>query len=151
MANIITYQNPPTPDVLLDSQLVDNTTTPATRRETVTLGDPATKANIAAVTADGGLTTVQAPLTTATLANVASSITSVTLLALNAARRVATFFNDSTANLFLKFGATASATSFTVKLAAGAYYELPQPVYTGIIDGIWDAANGAVRVTEVSA
>jgi hypothetical protein len=59
-------------------------------------------------------------------------------------------FNDSTAALFLKFGATASATSFTVKIAAGAYYEMPtRPTYTGIVDGIWAAANGNAYVTEL--
>lgn len=87
----------------------------------------------------------------AALTNVASSASNVTLLAANANRKGAVFFNDSTQILYLKFGATASATSFTVKLAAGAYYELPPAViYTGIIDGIWASADGACRVTELT-
>jgi hypothetical protein len=52
--------------------------------------------------------------------------------------------------LFLKFGTTASATSFTVKIPASGYYEFPQPLYTGAVDGIWDAANGNARLTEVA-
>lgn len=88
---------------------------------------------------------------TATLANVASSATNVTLLAANTARLGATIFNDSTQVLYVKFGATASATSYTVQIAAGGYYEVPQPVFTGKLDGIWASANGNARVTETSA
>lgn len=87
---------------------------------------------------------------TATLANVAASVSNVTLRASNAARMGLTIFNDSTASVYVKFGATASATSFTVFLGPGAYYELPNPVYTGIVDGIWTSATGSARVTEMT-
>ncbi len=84
----------------------------------------------------------------ATLANVASSATSVTVFAAHAGvTNARTVYNDSTAILYLKFGATASATSYTVQLAAGAYYEFPRPVYGGQVDGIWASANGNARVT----
>lgn len=86
----------------------------------------------------------------ASLSNVAASATSVTLLASNANRKQATIYNDSTVALYAKFGATASATSFTVKIFGNGYYELPFPVYSGVIDGIWDSASGSARVTEVS-
>lgn len=102
------------------------------------------------ITVDGTLATTFPSSSTATLSNVSASASSVTLLASNANRKMATFFNDSTSTLSLKFGATASATSFTVNLIASAYYELPLPVYTGIIDGIWTVATGAVRVTELT-
>lgn len=82
-------------------------------------------------------------------ANVSSSATNVTLLASNASRKGFTIFNDSTQVLYVKFGATASTTSFHVKMAAGSYYESPAGVnYTGIIDGIWASANGSARVGE---
>lgn len=84
----------------------------------------------------------------ASLTNVASSATSVTVIAANPNANGRTVFNDSTSVLYLKFGATASTASYTVQLAAGAYYEFPQPLYGGIVDGIWSAANGAARVTE---
>lgn len=85
---------------------------------------------------------------TATLANVTSSASSVTVFAANGAARARTIYNDSTAVLYLKFGATASTTSYTVQLASGDYYEFPQPLYGGLVDGIWASANGAARTTE---
>lgn len=88
---------------------------------------------------------------TATLANVNDSAGSVTLQASNANRLGWSCFNDSTQALFIKFGATASATSFTTRVVAMAYYEMPQPIYTGVIDGIWAAdGSGAARVTELT-
>lgn len=86
---------------------------------------------------------------TATLSNVDASASSVTLLAANTARLGATIVNDSTVTLYVKFGATASTTSYTVKLIADAYYEVPFGYY-GIIDGIWASATGVARVTELT-
>jgi len=81
--------------------------------------------------------------------NIASSITNVTLLSANTARLGATIFNDSTSNLGLKLGATASATSFTVKMQPDSYFEVPFGYY-GIIDGIWNSAVGSARITELT-
>lgn len=92
----------------------------------------------------------QVTYSTATVTSVNASASNVTLLASNSNRIHAAFYNDSGATLYLKFGATASTTSFTVKLLKDAYFELPEPAYTGIIDGIWSSASGAVRVTEVT-
>lgn len=86
---------------------------------------------------------------TATLSNVASSASNVTLLTANVARKGATIYNDSSAILYVKFGATASTSSYTVQLPASAYYEVPFS-YTGRIDGIWASANGNARVTELT-
>lgn len=87
---------------------------------------------------------------TATLANVASSITSVTLLAANANRLGAVIVNDSTSVLYVKYGSAAAATDFTYLVAAGATLELLRGViYTGIITGIWVTANGFARVTQL--
>ena len=83
----------------------------------------------------------------ATLANVASSGSSVNLFAAASAVKGRAVFNDSTQVLYLKFVATASNSSYTVQLAAGAYYEFPQPAYGGAVDGIWASANGAARLT----
>lgn len=90
------------------------------------------------------------PSTTSALTNVAASASNVTVLALNAQRRGATIYNDSTVVLYLKLGATASATSFTVKMQPDGYFEVPAG-YTGIIDGIWASATGNARVTEISS
>lgn len=90
--------------------------------------------------------TVSRP-TTATLVNVASSATNVTLFAASSDTNARAVYNDSTAVLYLKFGATASTTSYTVQIAAQSYYEFPQPTYAGQVDGIWASANGAARTT----
>lgn len=103
------------------------------------------------VTSTEGLPVRDQRPATATLANVAGSASNVTLRSSNTARLGLLIFNDSIASLYIKLGATASATSFTVFVGPGAYYELPNPVYTGIVDGIWTAAAGNARVTELTA
>ena len=86
----------------------------------------------------------------ATLANVAGSASNVTLFAANPEARGRYIYNDSTAVLYVKFGATATTSSFTVYMAANSYYEFPQqPLYTGQVDGIWASATGNARTTEV--
>jgi hypothetical protein len=108
-------------------------------------------------TANTTLSDLQDALTadSATLANVASSATNVTLLASNASRRGVIIQNESTAVLYVKFGATATTSSYTVAIPAtvsgiGGYWEMPSPIYTGIIDGIWASANGNARITELA-
>lgn len=99
-----------------------------------------------------GLTVRPAGASTAVLANVAASATSVTVLAANANRLGAIIVNDSTASCYLKYGSTASTTSYTRLLPPGAEYELPGDViYTGIITGIWTSATGTARTTELTA
>lgn len=83
---------------------------------------------------------------TATLANVASSASNVTLFSASVANG-RTVYNDSTAVLYLKYGATASTSSYTVQIASQGYYEFPQPCYNGQVDGIWASANGNARLT----
>jgi hypothetical protein len=86
---------------------------------------------------------------TATLTSVADAATSATILAANTSRMGAIIHNNSTAILYIKFGATASATSYTYRLEPNATWEMAAPVYTGIIDGIWSAnASGSAYITE---
>jgi hypothetical protein len=54
--------------------------------------------------------------------------------------------NDSTAPLRVKYGSTATATSFTVILPAGQW--MSDTIYKGALDGIWDSATGAAQLTE---
>lgn len=85
----------------------------------------------------------------ATLTNVVSSASSVTLFAANANAKGRTIFNDSTATLYVKFGTTASVTSYTVQMLTNTYFTFPDNViYGGRVDGIWAAANGNARLTE---
>lgn len=122
---------------------------------------PVSIASSVAVTDNGGSLTVDGSVSltgtslvtsragTATLSNVASSATSVTLLAANASRQGAIILNDSTQLLYVAFAATASTTSHTYQVPAGGVLELTTPVYTGALSGIWAAANGSARVTEL--
>ena len=83
--------------------------------------------------------------------NATVSASSFTVLAANTSRRMATFFNDGAATLYLDLsGGTASTTSHSVQVPPLGYYELPQPVYTGLITGIGSSATGTVRVTELT-
>lgn len=88
---------------------------------------------------------------TAGLTAPAASATSVTVLAANTSRLGAIIVNDSTATLYLKYGATASTSSFTYKLQGGATWEMPAPIFTGVLDGIWSSATGNARVTEMTS
>jgi hypothetical protein len=83
------------------------------------------------------------------VSSVAASATSVTLLASNSSRKGASIYNDSTKNLYIKLGSTASSTSFSILLNNGGYYEVPFG-YTGVIDGIWNIASGNARITELT-
>ena len=102
---------------------------------------------VVAISPNNTVTVKQTLSGTGTLSNVSGSASSVTLLAANTSRIGASFYNDSTANLYLKTGTTASATSYNVLLYPNDYWEAPFG-YTGRVDGIWSAAAGACRVVE---
>lgn len=105
--------------------------------------------NFAEVGTDGSLATKQKQASSNAASNVAASVTNVTLLATNVNRIGATIYNDSTSILYVKLGATASTTSYTLQMGSKTYYEAPYG-YTGQIDGIWVAANGSARVGELT-
>jgi hypothetical protein len=59
-------------------------------------------------------------------------------------------YNSDANDLYIKYGATASMTDFTVKIPSGGYWEMPQPAYPGRIDGIWAAdGSGSAHITEL--
>lgn len=87
----------------------------------------------------------------------AASVTSVDSLATNATlkdsnpgRRGLIIENTDANALYVKYGATASATSFTFSLAQGGKYVMSlSELYTGRIDGIWAGnGSGAAKITE---
>lgn len=58
--------------------------------------------------------------------------------------------NESSGTLYIKYGATASLADYSVQIPPGVLWEMPaNPRYTGIIDGIWDVANGFAQITEL--
>jgi hypothetical protein len=85
---------------------------------------------------------------TATLANVSGSASSVTLQASNASRRALIVVNDSTAICYVKYGSSAATDSYTHKLHEGESFR--EEVYSGIVTGIWASATGAARMTEIT-
>ncbi len=87
----------------------------------------------------------------ASLTSVASSASNVMLLASSASRIGVLIVNDSTATLYLKYGPLATTSDYSVKLEPGSYWEMPQPIFTGQLDGIWSSANGAARITALGA
>lgn len=118
-------------------------------RTSVVIGDPSDPDGAAPVTAALGLRVHDALASTATLANVNASASSVTLQAALAGRRALIIFNDSTVTLRIKYGSAASATSFTHLLMAGEERTITN--YSGIVTGIWDSATGVARMTELTA
>jgi hypothetical protein len=61
---------------------------------------------------------------------------------------MATIYNDSTADLYIKFGHIAKRNSFTIKLFPTGYFEVPAN-YMGEITGVFDAREGHAYVTEL--
>lgn len=87
----------------------------------------------------------------ATTANVAASLTATTLFAAAGGVGTRHVVNETTAGvLYLKYGSAATNTSYTVKIDPLAYFEFPQPCYSGQVTGIWTVADGNARCTEVS-
>lgn len=110
-----------------------------------------TNDSVSAVQSGTWNTGTRVTTTGGTSVSVNASASSVQLLALNTNRSGATFYNDSTANLYLATAATASTTVYKVKIPSQGYYELPKsPIWGGIVSGVWDSATGSVKVTEDS-
>lgn len=101
----------------------------------------------------GTLSTTAAAAANAAHTNVALTGASQTILASNALRLAFSLYNDSANNVFIKFLAGASATSY-------AFQMLPQGQlttkdvgvnFTGIIVGFSAVASGSFRVAEYTA
>lgn len=129
---------------------LQNWTTLLTRIPTLTLSGSRLQVDGSGVTqpVSGTVATtvaVRSPTTT----SVASSASSVTILAANANRRGCSIANDSTATLRLSFSTPATTANAFLVLPPGAFILLDQQmIVTGIIYGIWSAANGTAQVTE---
>lgn len=112
------------------------------------LGPQSSAGSLSVVQATGTTFSVsQATSGTGTLTSVANSITSVTVLASNAARKGFIVYNDSLVVLYIAFSASATTSAFSAKLQPGSAYN-SDTLYTGVISGIAAAASGSARVTE---
>jgi hypothetical protein len=97
----------------------------------------------------GGDVGFSAILKTPTTTSVASSATSVPILAANTNRRGLSIANLSTSTLSLSFSATATAANCFIQLPAGSFILLDQQlIVSNAISGIWSSANGTAQVTE---
>lgn len=103
------------------------------------------------VTISGTVTVAEVRAAAAARTSVAASAADVQLLASNVNRKGGSIFNDSaSATLYVALGATAASTaSYTAQVLPGGLYELPKN-YTGEVRGIWSAAVGNARVTELT-
>ena len=107
--------------------------------------------NGGSITVDGTVTTEAETVSTSSVTSTTASASSVTVLASNANRKLAVFVNDSDKIAYVKLGGTASTTSYSYKLQPNSTLELAQPVYTGVVDAIWESSpTGAMRVTELT-
>lgn len=85
---------------------------------------------------------------TPTVTPVPASVTAVTLMDPDDGRVHGQVFNDSTSVLYVRWGAGASSTVYTTKVAPQALYELPRfHPYVGLVTGAWASANGSAKVT----
>lgn len=88
--------------------------------------------------------------TASTITRISISASNVTLLAANSARNLVILVNDTKRDCFVKYGAVATSTNFTIKMEPDDTHIISDPIYTGIIDAIWASASGggAMQVTE---
>lgn len=84
----------------------------------------------------------------AVVTRVATSGTVATLVASAASKKMVHIVNESAVIMYVKFGAAASATDYTVALAASGYYETPPGFpYSGVITGTLASSTGFAQVT----
>ena len=109
----------------------------------ISLGDVEIKNDI------GNPIPVSVPLRTPTTTSVASSGTSVTILAENLSRRGISVMNDSTSVLRLSFSTPATTTNAFIAMQPQSFLYLDQQLLVGnTIYGIWTSANGTAQVTQ---
>lgn len=83
-----------------------------------------------------------------TITRPSNNTVNATILNANPTRQTVIIFNDSTTNCYIKFGATASTISYTIKLFQNDTYFMNPPIYTGRIDYLCDSATGSLEVNE---
>lgn len=107
---------------------------------------------VARVIGGGGfIITDQIRPSIATRTAIPQGVAAVVFMAANVNRRGASFFNDSSAFLYIAHGAGATLASYTVRISPKGFWEVEWPTYTGIITGLWGAAGGGTcQVTELT-
>ena len=112
-------------------------------------GSDGTDVRTIATSNTGNLITENKPATTSSITSVASSATTVSLLAVNANRLAALITNDGTGIMFVALAATASTTAYTYRVTSDSQI-LVDGFWTGAISAIWTSPNGSARITELT-
>lgn len=82
-------------------------------------------------------------VTSASFAATGSSTgSSFPIASTNTSRKTFSLYNNCSSSLYVKLGGPASSQVMTVTLALGGLYEMPAPVYTGQVWGLF-AATGS--------
>lgn len=102
----------------------------------------------------GAVQIVSSSVTVTTVAAVTTS-TAGNILAANANRVGLTIYNNSTANMYVKFGNSASTSNFSFLLGgldSSGVGDLWDPAigfcWTGTVTAVWASATGSCQVTE---
>lgn len=82
--------------------------------------------------------------------SVTASNGSIVVLGAEPFRKNLLFYNDAPGPVWIKYGGGAQTNNFSLKMAAGAYWEMPKPPYTGSMTAHWDAASGSLYYTQIS-
>lgn len=132
------------------SKVTDGTNTAAVKAASTAAvaTDPAL---VVAISPNNPITTTTNKAATSAVTSVAGATSNTVVLASNANRIAAAIYNNTSKNMYLKMGTTASLSSFSIVLMKGAYWEVIND-YTGEIDAVWDSGvSGNVLVTELTA
>lgn len=81
-------------------------------------------------------------VTSAVPLTLTSSTTSATLAAGNGARRGMLLNNTDEYDVYINYDDPASLTAFAVRIPSGGYWEMPKPIYVGLVSAIW-AGDGS--------
>ncbi len=117
--------------------------------EAISVVDGKTFQVIQVADSSGDIIDPSVPSRVPTTTSIASSATSVTILASNTDRKGLSVSNISTSKLYLGFTSPATTTNCFIEVPPGAFLLLDQQlIVTSAIYGIWAAANGTAQVTE---
>lgn len=89
---------------------------------------------------------------TATITN-SPAVTTLTqvIVAANPARKGLVIYNNSANSIYLSYGPTANSNTLCTRvLATFTQFDMPAPIYTGVISGIRNAGTGFCVVTELT-
>jgi hypothetical protein len=111
---------------------------------------PSDPALVVAISPNNSFNITFAKPSTSTTSSVPASLTNVNLLPSNSNRLGATIYNESSSGLmYLKLGAVAATTDYTIRMLPFDYYEVPFG-YTGQIDSLWSITGGFARIDELT-